>query len=57
MAKLADLPSRKILSFQQIVAIAVDRPTSILEVQQILDNSAENLELVPKILEILALES
>jgi ribonuclease D len=55
MARIVDCPARRLLSFHQIATIAVNRPNSILEMQDILDHQGSALDLAPKLLELLSL--
>ena len=58
MARILDSLPRDILTFQQIVSIVDERPTSVLEVQEIMaKDKLETFELASKILEILAYEA
>lgn len=51
MARILDCPSRDILNFEQIMALASARPTSILEVQELLSKDRlKSYELASKIL-------
>ena len=50
MAKMLDYPARKMLSFQEIVTISVNRPTSLLELQGMLDLAFTSSDIASKIL-------
>ena len=50
MAKMLDYPASKMLSFQEIVTISVNRPTSLLELQGMLDLAFTSSDIASKIL-------
>jgi len=50
VAKMVDEPSWKVIGYPQIVKIAVERPASLMEVQDILGHTSNSLDLASKIL-------
>ena len=57
VGRIVDEPAWKVIGFGDIVKIAVNRPASIMEVQEILGYNSNSLDLASKILELLSLEA